>query len=206
MNIKYIFKHLHTINKHKYYVCKNCFKAGLYKRGLLHDLSKYSPTEFFESVKYYTGTHSPIEECKKENGWSKAWLHHRGRNRHHWEYWIDNINDGSDISAILMPYEFAAEMLCDYIGAGQAYHGKDWTPQSEYAWWNKKKENVFIHPAIYNFINHVLFTMADLTTVNTYGKFLNSTYLKEIYDYTTTSMRYIVGVSVPRRYVNDMLR
>ena len=142
MNFINAIKHFHKINKHRYYVCKNCFKAHQYKRGLLHDLSKYSPTEFFESVKYYQGTYSPIDACKKENQWSKAWMHHKGRNRHHWEYWIDNIHDGSNISAILMPYKFAVEMLCDYIGAGQAYQGKNWTPQSEYIWWNKKKASV----------------------------------------------------------------
>ena len=180
MNIKYIFKHLHTINKHKYYVCKNCFKAGLYKRGLLHDLSKYSPTEFFESIKYYTGTHSPIDECKKENGWSKAWLHHRGRNRHHWEYWIDNINNGYP-EAILMPYEFIIEMLCDYIGAGQAYQGKNWTPQNEYKWWNNKKENVFMHPIVYNFISTVLMLMAT-DEQNDYTFYLQKHILKNIYD------------------------
>lgn len=159
MNLKNAIKHFHKINKHRYYVCKNCFKAKQYKRGLLHDLSKYSPAEFFESIKYYDGKISPIEKCKAENGWSKAWLHHRGRNKHHWEYWIDNINNGYP-EAILIPYEYAVEMLCDYIGAGQAYQGKDWTPEKEYEWWNKKKNNVLMHPVIENFISKMLFLMA----------------------------------------------
>ena len=47
------FGHLHTINTHKLEVMKNCFRVGLYKQGLLHDLSKYSFSEFIPGVKYY---------------------------------------------------------------------------------------------------------------------------------------------------------
>lgn len=180
MNLKNAIKHFHKINKHRYYVCKNCFKAKQYKRGLLHDLSKYSPIEFFESVKYYDGKISPIEKCKAENGWSKAWLHHRGRNKHHWEYWIDNINNGYP-EAILMPYEYIVEMLCDYIGAGQAYQGKDWTPQKEYEWWNKKRKQVLLHPLTEYFISRVLFQMI-IDTDKPYSYYLNPNNLKEIYN------------------------
>ena len=49
--IKNTFGHLKTVHKHRKYVRKYCFRCGLYKRGLLHDLSKYSPTEFLESIK-----------------------------------------------------------------------------------------------------------------------------------------------------------
>lgn len=191
MYIINMFKHLHKINKHRYYVCRNCFKAHQYKRGLLHDLSKYSPTEFFESVKYYQGTYSPIEACKKENGWSKAWLHHRGRNKHHWEYWIDNIDNGYP-EAILIPYEYAVEMLCDYIGAGQAYQGKDWTPYSEWRWWLEKRKHVLIHPVIDNFISNILFHMYKNRS---YTYFLNNKFLKQEYEYCKQAWN-----SIPNHY------
>ena len=87
--IKNLVLHFNLVNKHRFKVFKLCCKAGIPFRGLLHDLSKYSPTEFFESVKYYEGSYSPITNCKKENGYSKAWLHHKGRNKHHYEYWYD---------------------------------------------------------------------------------------------------------------------
>ena len=87
---KYI-KHFITITKHKFYVMKFCFKCGLYKHGLLHDLSKYGKTEFFSSAKYFQGTSSPIDAEKNEKGYSLAWQHHKGHNPHHWEYWIDNF-------------------------------------------------------------------------------------------------------------------
>ena len=86
ITLKRFFKHLHTVNTHRFKVFLLCCRVGIPIQGLLHDLSKYSPEEFWESVKYYEGTHSPIHNCKKENGYSKAWLHHKGRNKHHYEY------------------------------------------------------------------------------------------------------------------------
>ena len=81
-------QHLKTINHHKWLVCQGCFKVGLYKQGLLHDLSKYSPTEFLVGCKFYQGTRSPNNAEREVKGYSAAWLHHKGRNRHHYEYWL----------------------------------------------------------------------------------------------------------------------
>mgnify|MGYP003304157542 CR=1 FL=1 len=72
---------------------KACFRLGLYKQGLLHDLSKYSPVEFLVGVKYYQGDSSPIDAAKKDKGYSMAWFHHRGRNLHHHVMWIDNFDE-----------------------------------------------------------------------------------------------------------------
>ena len=147
------FGHLSTINHHKYQVMKNCFRVGLYKQGLLHDMSKYSPTEFIESSKYYTGKHSPISEAKRKNGYSKAWLHHKGRNKHHSEYWIDeNAPDKTPI----IPYKYAAEMVCDKLAAGMVYQGKNFTKEYELEYWLKEKEKIKINPKIEKFITEVL--------------------------------------------------
>ena len=89
MKISNIFKHFNTVIKHKGYVFIYSCKAGIPYRGIVHDLSKFSPTEFFESAKYFQGNRSPIAEAKRVNGYSKAWLHHKGRNKHHWQYWYD---------------------------------------------------------------------------------------------------------------------
>lgn len=134
-----IIKHFCLITKHKYYVFKECCKVGLFWRGLIHDLSKYSPTEFFESVKYYTGTKSPIDVCKEQNGYSMAWLHHKGRNPHHYEYWQDNFDKGTD--HLMMPYKYAAEMVCDYIGAARAYMKDDFTYEKEFNWYVNTKRD-----------------------------------------------------------------
>ena len=89
MKIKNVVEHFCTITKHRWVVFKLCTKVGEPWRGLVHDLSKYSPTEFWEGVKYFNGHHSPITDCKKDKGYSEAWLHHKGRNKHHADYWVD---------------------------------------------------------------------------------------------------------------------
>ena len=83
------WKHFCTITKHKNLVLVGCFKVGLYRQGLLHDLSKYFPTEFLVGCKYYKGYMSPNNAEREDKGYSSAWLHHKGRNKHHMEYWID---------------------------------------------------------------------------------------------------------------------
>lgn len=151
-------KHFKLISTHKYYVFKNCYKAKLYWRGIKHDLSKYSPVEFFESVKYFSGDRSPIDNCKEVNGWSKAWLHHKGRNTHHYEYWQDNFDKGGQ--PLMMPYEDAVEMVCDYIAAGQAYMKDKFTYEAEYEWWlNKKANGIAMHAHTLLFVDLMLRVM-----------------------------------------------
>ena len=99
------FGHLHTVNQHRLKVFILCCKAGIPIQGLLHDLSKYSPTEFLEGIKYYAkGKYSPIINAKKDQGYSKAWLHHKGRNKHHHEYWFDYA---APLKAPVIPYKYA---------------------------------------------------------------------------------------------------
>ena len=149
------FKHFKLITTHKAYVFRNCVKAGLIWRGVKHDMSKYSPVEFFESVKYFTGTDSPINTCKKAKGWSKAWMHHKGRNTHHWQYWLDNTDEG--IVPRIMPFEDCVEMLCDQFAAGKAYKKENWSLDYQREWW-EKKINVhkrFMHPVVFVFMNNI---------------------------------------------------
>lgn len=116
---KYI-SHLKTISKHKYYVMKFCFKCGIYRRGIMHDLSKFGPTEFLSSAKYYQGDSSPIDAEKREKGYSLAWQHHKGHNPHHWEYWIDNVGTYKN-TPCKIPYDYVVEMICDWLAAGIVY-------------------------------------------------------------------------------------
>lgn len=147
MNIfEKMWRHFLLVLEHKRYVFKYCLIAGIPYRGLVHDLSKFSPTEFFESAKYFTGTGSPINECRKDKGLSKAWLHHKGRNKHHFEYWID-----TDGTPCLMPYEYALEMCCDMLAAGQVYMKDKWTKDYPLEYWNKEKDKRNLHPAIREF-------------------------------------------------------
>ena len=154
------WKHFKTVCIHKYYVFKYCRAAGIPWRGIKHDLSKFHPIEFFESVKYYQGTSSPIDACKKDKGYSKAWLHHKGRNSHHYEYWQDNFDKGGE--ALQMPFNDALEMLCDYLGAGHAYMKKDFTYLEELKWWlNKNQNSLAMHPQTRLFISDMLYILAQ---------------------------------------------
>ena len=105
--------HLRTILHHKKLVRHYCFKAGLYKQGIMHDWSKYSPTEFIQGVKYYQGgKRSPNYGEKIAKGYSSAWLHHKGRNRHHFEYWIDMAIDPHEgLQGMPMPTRYIIEMF-----------------------------------------------------------------------------------------------
>lgn len=139
------YKHLKVVLTHKYWVGYFCFKMDLYKQGILHDLSKFSPTEFLESVKYFTGVRSPIDLCKEINGYSMAWFHHRGRNKHHWEYWVDNFEKG--MIPVQMPKKYVIEMFCDFLGAGIAYSGglDKFSIDNELKWWYNKRKVVVMN-------------------------------------------------------------
>lgn len=159
--------HFKLICRHKYYVGKYCFKAGLYWQGIVHDMSKFSPTEFFESVKYFQGDRNPIDACKEKKGYSMAWLHHKGRNKHHYEYFQDNFDNGG--TPIKMPYKYACELICDYLGAGHAYMGDDFTYQKEWEWWQKKKKKrIAMNLQTKNFVNYVLFVLKEGAKFNKY--------------------------------------
>ena len=83
------WQHFKTITYHKWLVLCGCFRVGLYRQGIAHDLSKYSPTEFRAGAAYFQGTRSPNTAEREAKGYSEAWMHHKGRNRHHYEYWTD---------------------------------------------------------------------------------------------------------------------
>lgn len=157
-----VWKHFKTITYHKYLVMKGCFKVGLYKQGLLHDLSKYSPGEFWIGVKYYQGTRSPNAAEREDIGYSTAWLHHKGRNRHHYEYWIDY--GGKDVpggvAPVPMPVNYVVEMLMDRIAACKVYNGVKYTDKSPLAYYNLGKEKAPMHPKTRELLEKLLNMLA----------------------------------------------
>ena len=120
--------HLKTVNHHRALVRKYCFRLGLYWQGLTHDLSKYSPVEFWAGAKYFQGDHSPNDAQRKAFGYSASWLHHKGRNRHHFEYWTDYSLNGDGIAGVEMPKKYIAEMFCDRLAASKVYRGEAFDP------------------------------------------------------------------------------
>ena len=158
MLLKNFFGHLGTVLKHKWHVFKLCVRAGIPWRGLVHDLSKFSYIEFWESVKYFQGNRSPIVKCKQEEGYSKAWLHHKGRNKHHYQYWNDY--EAPD-STPVMPYKYTVEMICDTLAAGIVYKGKDWKWDSQLEYWNKSKVKAKINPKLESMLDEVYTQVAN---------------------------------------------
>lgn len=143
--IKNVIGHLHTINKHKFTVFRLCLKCGIVWQGITHDLSKYSPSEFFVSVKYYHGDKSPNAYSKKDIGYSTAWLHHKGRNKHHHEYWYDY---DAPNKTPMIPYKYVAEMICDCVAASKTYGGKNWTKSNQYNYWLSRKDKYMINEQV----------------------------------------------------------
>ena len=173
MKISNLFKHIGLVIRHKHKVFIHCAKCGLFFRGIVHDMSKFSPTELFESAKYFQGNRSPIGVCRRATGVSYAWLHHKGRNKHHIEYWLD-----PDCSVTpLMPYKYAVECVCDKIAATKTYLGNDYTPDKPMVHWQKYGNKVNGNPKTMTFIERVFTDLAE------HGeKFvLNKKYMKKTY-------------------------
>ncbi len=139
--------HFRTITRHKMEVMRNCFAVGLYKQGLLHDLSKYAPVEFAAGVRYYQGTRSPNAAERDALGYSAAWLHHKGRNRHHYEYWVDirNSQDGT-LEGKPMSTRYVVEMFCDRVAACKVYEGAAYTDASALRYYRRTRHRMTIHP------------------------------------------------------------
>lgn len=155
--IKNIFLHAALIIRHKHRVFINCFKCGIPLRGLVHDLSKFSPTEFFESVRFYQGNRSPIGVCRRERGVSRAWLHHKGVNKHHIEYWYD-----PECKVIpMMPYKYAVECICDKLAATRVYAGKSYDSSLPLVHWEKYGSLAEGNPRTKKFIEAVFIDVRD---------------------------------------------
>ena len=158
MNIK---GHFETITRHKLLVMKYCFACGLYEQGLAHDLSKYSPTEFIPGCIYYQGDHSPNEAERLARGYSSAWLHHKGRNRHHLEYWIDYAADGSGMCGMKMPLNYVLEMFCDRVAASKTYRGAAYRDSDPYDYYARSVDHYIIHPETAQTLEYLLRVLRD---------------------------------------------
>ena len=143
--------HYRTITRHRHLVCRYCMRLGLVYQGLTHDLSKYAPVEFWNGARYYQGTRSPNDMERKATGMSQAWLHHKGRNRHHFEYWVDYVllPEGKiTYAGNPMPMKYVAEMFCDRIAASRVYQGENYTDDKPYEYFMNARDDIdgLMHP------------------------------------------------------------
>ena len=156
-----LIDHFVTITKHRHLVIKHCRKAGILWQGLRHDLSKYTPTEFLQGIKYYTGKRSPNEGERAEYGYSLAWIHHKGRNKHHFEYWTDYSPETKLIEPVEMPMRYVAEMFCDRVAAGKIYNGDKYTDDSPLEYFMKAKHRRVIHKNTSDLLEGLLVMLKD---------------------------------------------
>ena len=155
------WQHFKTITRHRWLVRKGCFKIGLYWQGLTHDLSKYSPTEFSVGARYWTGVRSPNATEREETGVSTSWVHHKGRNRHHYEYWNDLSLDTMTYESVPMPRKYLAEMVMDRIAACKVYQGNDYTPASPYEYFMRSIDRRLMHPQTRQELEYILEMLRD---------------------------------------------
>ena len=157
-----IWKHFLTITEHKILVMRHCFRIGLYRQGLFHDLSKYMPSEFIPGCRYYQGYRSPNNAEREDRGYSSAWLHHKGRNRHHFEYWTDYQQDGSGIGGVEMPPKYVAEMFCDRLAASKVYQGENFNSGHPYQFFERGKgRRLLLHPNTSALLEKILVILRD---------------------------------------------
>lgn len=162
--VKNFWGHLSTITRHKIVVMKYCFRVGLYKQGLLHDLSKYSKTEFTAGVKYFQGNRSPNNQQRLVEGCSRAWLHHKGRNKHHFEYWLDYPLNSKEIHGLVgmeMPIRYVIEMFCDRIAASKIYNKDAYTDHDPLDYYEQGPANAIMNPKTAALLHKLLVMLAE---------------------------------------------
>jgi len=161
-------QYLRYVLRHKLFVFQECrtYGASLWQ-ALVHDLSKFSPSEWGPYVEYfYGGPHPKASEIgvyerqnyglgrsaeAVEERFNTAWLHHQHVNPHHWQHWVLRNDDGT-LLALEMPGKFVREMVADWAGAGRAIHGKrDLLP-----WYMANREKMALHPATRRWVEDMI--------------------------------------------------
>lgn len=161
LKLSNIIGHIKTVTRHRALVCKHCFKAGIYFQGLTHDLSKFSPEEFWVSCRMYQGTRSPNEAERELKGYSSAWIHHKGVNKHHFEHWTDYNPVTKKVEPVKMPIEYVIEMFCDRVAASKVYMGKNYNDNSPLEYFERAKGRRVIHPETSDLLEKLLIMLAE---------------------------------------------
>ncbi len=155
------WQHLKTITRHRHLVMRGCFRVGLVWQGLTHDLSKYSPTEFLVGARFFQGNRSPNAAEREEKGYSEAWMHHKGRNRHHYEYWTDMSRETGHYEAVPMPRNYLVEMVMDRRAACIVYQGDKYTDGSALEYFERSREKQLMHPQTRQELGYILTMLRD---------------------------------------------
>lgn len=176
-------EHLKTVNHHRFLVMRACFRVGLYRQGLFHDLSKYSPAEFMVGARYFQGNRSPNDAERLDRGYSGAWLHHKGRNKHHLEYWIDYSlqppgENPCPLIGMEMPVKYVVEMFCDRMAASKTYRKGLYRDGDPWEYYAKSKSKYLLHPASRELLEKLLLMLRDKGEEETF-RFIRGQVLKK---------------------------
>lgn len=183
----HIWGHFNTITKHRHKVMRLCFRIGLYRQGLMHDLAKYSLTEFPKGCIYFQGDRSPNNKEREVTGISLSWLHHKGRSRHHFEYWLDyDETRPGCMRGMRMPRRYIAEMFCDRLAACQTYEKENYTQQSPINFFYRGMGRYFMHSETRKELGYLLTYYAE------HGEDETVKYIKN---------RYLKGEAIPDDYM-----
>lgn len=172
-------KHFQTITRHRHMVMRSCIRVGLIRQGLCHDLSKYSPTEFWQGAKYYQGTRSPNAGAREAVGYSTAWMHHKGRNKHHYEYWTDVPPGQKQYRPVPMPTRYLVESVMDRIAASKVYLGKSYTDGASLAYLTREGGQGQMHPETFQKLSFLL-TLLQEQGEDALFRFVRKTVLREV--------------------------
>ena len=180
-----VWKHFRTISRHRNLVMRYCFKVGLYAQGLKHDLSKFGRTEFSVGVRYYQGNRSPNNAEREARGLTEAWLHHKGRNKHHYEYWIDydiERKTTPPLKGMKMPKRYVVEMVMDRLAACKIYQGKDFHDSSPLEYYRKGISYQLLHPDSARLLEQLLRMIAEKGEDETF-RYIRETVLSDDFEY-----------------------
>jgi hypothetical protein len=148
------WSHLKYTIRHKYHVMVACTKEGMILRGILHDLSKFTPSEFTGYANFFFNPDGSRKEDLDANSeeikraFGDAFLHHQTSNAHHWQYWIKRTNGHTVVNP--MPADIAAEMICDWIGAARANYQNE--PGIPLPWYKQNRSRILLHTDTRNYI------------------------------------------------------
>jgi len=151
--LRYVFRHIRCVRR-------ACFEHGLYLQGLVHDLSKFRPSELIPYARhfYHRDGSKRTQDKSGDAAFDFAWLLHQKRNKHHWQWWCLPEDNGG-MKVLPMPLGYAQEMVCDWMGAGKAQGFKS-PPNDKYLetrrWYHKNKEKMRLHPDTRQFVEKAI--------------------------------------------------
>lgn len=159
------FEYFLYVVRHKWYVMMMCFRFKLYWRGIVHDMSKFLPSEFIPYANYFGCLQDVSKGSPTDIKFQKAWKLHYNRNDHHPEGWFrhrasylyDYMSPPFDLKD--MSDSDLLEMIADWYGAGAA-QGKR-SPSDDVfrevrKWYDQNHKKIKINNASRAFVEYLI--------------------------------------------------